>query len=236
MLQRILDFLYPPSCHLCRTPLQDGQYLCAPCRNAALRIDPPFCESCGEAFDGNINTNFQCPNCHKLSFDFDFARASLKNSVNNRRLILDLKYLKQRHLTKELASFCAETWQLDSRYSSLPDPLLVPVPLHWRRLLHRGFNQATEIATHLSPMIGVPMLDLLRRTRHTTTQTRLTRNQRLKNLHKAFLVKNVPSIFRSIVLIDDVFTTGSTVQACAATLKKHIPHLEKVVVLTAMRG
>lgn len=236
MLQRILDLIYPPSCHLCQAPLEDGSYLCADCHDTAHRIDHPYCETCSEAFDGAIDGAFDCPNCHQLRFDFDFARSALKNSESNRKLILDLKYLKQRHLTKTLAGFCADAWHEDPRFSDLPNPALVPVPLHWRRKLKRGFNQAAEIAAQLSPMIDVPMLDILRRSRNTTTQTRLTRSQRLKNLRGAFSVKKIPVTFRSLVLIDDVFTTGSTVQACAATIKKQLPHLEKVVVLTAMRG
>jgi ComF family protein len=187
-------------------------------------------------YDGVVDNNFLCPNCSGLEFSFDFARAALRNTNENHQLIIDLKYLKQFYLAGELARYCAETLQQDPRFSQLPSPVLVPVPLHWRRNWQRGFNQAEEIARTLSKLTGIPSKKLLRRTRNTQTQTKLGRKQRLQNLHGAFTARTIPEHFRSVILIDDVFTTGSTAEACASTLRKHAPQLENIVVLTALRG
>ena len=93
-----------------------------------------------------------------------------------------------------------------------------------------------ELAREISTLPNLPFHKSLRRIRNTQTQTRLGRNERLKNLKNAFKLHKIPSHFRSAILVDDVFTTGSTADACAAELKKHAPQLENIVVLTALRG
>lgn len=172
-----------------------------------------------------------------MKFDFLYARAALLNTAKNHQLIHDLKYLKHLHLAPELARLCSEVLNQDPRFANLPSPALVPIPLHWRRSLQRGFNQAGEIAESLAHITQTPIVHALKRTRHTPSQTRLNRQQRLKNLTHAFGYRRPlsPEI-RSVILIDDVFTTGATAQACASSLKKHTPQLENIVVLTAMRG
>ena len=236
LLAKLLDFLYPPSCHHCSEPTSDGRYLCATCFDEATRITPPFCQQCGEMFDGRISETISCPNCQSLKCHFDFARAALKNTTPNHEVIIDLKYRKQFHLASELAHFCQETLISDSRFNQLTNPIIVPVPLNWRRRWSRGFNQADEIANSLSKLSGIPTHQALRRNRHTQTQTRLGRKQRLKNLQNAFSFRSLPPHFSSVILVDDVLTTGSTAEACSLTLKKHAPHLENIVVLTALRG
>lgn len=232
----ILDYIYPPSCHHCQTNTSNGRYLCAKCTKDSKRIKAPFCKRCGESFDGHISDELLCPNCLSLDFSFDFARAALLNTNANHQLIVDFKYLKQFHLAGELARFCDDVLANDSRFNSLPQPVLIPVPLHWKRRWKRGFNQANELAIQLSKRSGIPTVKALRRIRNTQTQTRLARKERLKNLNGAFKFTKLPLHFRSAILIDDVFTTGSTTEACAAELKKHAPQLENVVVLTALRG
>lgn len=236
LLPQLLDYIYPPSCHLCQVTTSGGKYLCVDCREASERVASPLCSTCGEAYDGKIAESPTCPNCHSLSFHFDFARAALKNTNSNHQLIVDFKYLKQFHLATELAHFCAETLRTDSRFATLPTPALVPIPLHWKRRWKRGFNQAEELAKAITNLTEIPTHHCLRRIRNTKTQTRLARKERLSNLKGAFIFRKIPSHFRSAILIDDVFTTGSTADACAAELKKHAPQLENIVVLTALRG
>ncbi|MFC5051142.1 ComF family protein [Rubritalea spongiae] len=236
ILNTALDYLYPPACHHCATSTSNGRYLCATCFDQAALIEAPFCQQCGEMYDGNISNTFLCPNCHSRQFSFDFARAALRNTNENHQLIIDLKYLKQFYLAGELARYCANTISTDSRFSRLPSPVLIPVPLHWRRSWQRGFNQAEEISRALSKLTSIPYKKCLKRTRHTQTQTKLDRKHRLHNLQGAFQIRSIPKHFRSAILIDDVFTTGSTAEACSSTLRKHAPQLENIVVLTALRG
>jgi ComF family protein len=103
-----------------------------------------------------------------------------------------------------------------------PVDLIIPVPLHWRRLLMRRFNQSALLGFSLSRSLAVPCVPTaLKRTRYTTPQMRLPRAQRLKNVRNAFAVPDAGLIAdKHVLLVDDVVTTGATVAACAATLKK----------------
>jgi ComF family protein len=191
---------------------------------------------CGEDFEGEFSENPICPNCNDLTFSFQYAKSALKNTAKNRQIVLSFKYGKQRYLARVLAKFCSEMLRDDPRFAELPAPVLVPVPLHWRREFRRGFNQAGLICRELTRQTSVPTLKLLKRRRYTTTQTRLTRGERLKNLKGAFVVSGNLAEYRSIIIVDDVFTTGSTSEECAQLLRKEFPKVENIVVVTVLRG
>ncbi|GAA5496582.1 hypothetical protein Rhal01_02767 [Rubritalea halochordaticola] len=233
---RLLDIIYPPSCHFCEEPLELGRYLCTACRQNLKEITAPFCSICSEAFEGAIDAEFTCPNCHDLHFQFDFARSALARTTSSHQLVIDFKYNKQRHLAPILASYCARVILHTPEISSLSSPVILPVPLHWTKRIRRGFNQSEEIAIHLSKETGIPCSRALRRKHHTRTQTRLTRSQRMANLKNAFAGGHLPTKFQTAILLDDVFTTGSTANACAQILRKNSPHLKKIIVVTALRG
>jgi len=243
-LQQLTNLLFPRYCHFCSTSLDQG-HLCQPCRLSLPRITPPYCSHCGESYDGAITRDFQCPNCLDLHYAFDFSCSSLLANKDSRSLVHSLKYQRKIYLAKELAKMATEAFLHDSRYRSLEsESILVPVPLHRQRHQWRHFNQAAEITHFLSKELHLPSLDLLKRTRHTVNQAKLTRKERLKNLKGIFQLKT-QAFSRSIshqlkekphiILIDDVFTTGATAHECAKALKQH-PEVEKVVVLTAVRG
>ncbi len=155
-------------------------------------------------------------------------------------MIHRLKYRRAIHLAHELGRLAHNAFA-DPRLApalagSWP---LVPVPLHHKRLRHRHFNQAEEIARTLTDHTGLPVLKALCRTRPTDTQTRLSRKQRMENLHGAFEITRhgrrwIESSPDGAVLIDDVLTTGSTVNECAKTLRH--AGFRKVFVVTVMRG
>lgn len=247
-LERALDYLFPPSCQQCEASTEAGSYLCETCYSQAARIEEPYCKRCGEHYEGEIlNPGFLCSNCHNLEFAFDFALSAMLNTQANHQLVVDYKYRKQRYLSRVLARFCAEALteksdfsnhpdKVGGRFSQLEDPVLVPVPLHWRKQWQRGFNQAELLAKELSRRSGLPKLNLLKRRHHTGTQTRLRRSQRMENLKNAFVARPLPVDFRSVILIDDVFTTGATSHACAAAVRKASPEVQNIVVLTALRG
>ncbi len=232
----VLDIVYPNVCFHCDQLGKGNVALCDACFDACARITEGFCDVCGEDFEGKFSQNPVCPNCSGLNFSFQYAKSALRNTAKNRELMLSYKYGKQRYLVKVLAKFCVEVLRDDSRFSALPDPVLVPVPLHWRRQFHRGFNQSELVSRELTGLTGIPTLKLLRRRRYTTTQTRLTRGERLKNLKGAFVVSRNLGEFRSIILVDDVFTTGSTSEECAKLLRKEFPKVENIVVVTVLRG
>lgn len=238
-LARVIDLLYPPSCQLCRAPLDQGRYLCPDCRGELPRVAPPFCQLCGLPFDGPLSGEFTCPNCEERELAFDFARAALLARGGARELVHAFKYRRRIHLHRDLAALTAEAL-LDPRLRAEDGWTLVPVPLHWRRQQWRWFNQAHEIARSLARLADLPLSPALRRVRPTDQQILLTRDQRLKNLRGAFRLSRRERKHRQlkgkpILLVDDVFTTGSTAHECARVLKTEA-QVEKVVVLTVLRG
>lgn len=237
---RCLDLLYPPSCALCDRELSHGAALCGDCVAELPRLESPFCQKCGEMFPGEIDGDFKCPNCDQLSFAFEFTRPAMVRDEATLDLIHRLKYRRQIHLAATLGSLACEAFA-DPRLAVALDGVwpLVPVPLHRRRMRHRHFNQAGEIARVVGMRMGLPVIDALKRTRETTTQTQLSRRQRMENLRGAFEVSRVGGKWLEskppgAVLIDDVLTTGSTVNACARALRQ--AGLRRVVVVTVMRG
>ena len=238
LFSRFLDLLYPAVCELCQNSLKQGRSLCDDCRDSLPRVTLPFCEQCGEVFDGNIDEVFRCQNCSGSKFDFDFARASLKGLDLSFHLIHGLKYQRQFYLAREMAGFMQETLEEDPRLADFQDAILVPVPLFWRRQQWRQGNQAYELARQLSALSGHKTVEALKRVRSTSTQTKLNRKQRLSNLRGAFkLRKNHISLVedKKVLVIDDVFTTGATAHECAKVLKSD-GGVREVAVLTFVRG
>lgn len=232
----ILDTVYPSSCFHCNDLIEGKNAVCDACFTAATRITDGFCKVCGEDFDGEFSEKPTCPNCRDLNFSFQYAMSALKNTATNRQTVIAFKYGKRHYLARVLAKFCSEILLNDLRFSDLPTPVLIPVPLHWRRKFTRGFNQADLICRELTRQTSIPHLNLLKRNRYTTTQTKLSRGERLKNLSGAFSVRADLAEYRSIILVDDVFTTGSTSEECARLLRKEFPKIENIVVVTVLRG
>ena len=239
----LLDWVYPPICELCGCGLSNGRALCGSCAADLPKIISPFCEVCGESFQGQIDGAFDCPNCQEVSFHFEFALAALDRSDDALQLIHRLKYGGEIHLGRELGRLAVGALK-DRRFSTAIAERwpLVPVPLHRSRQRQRMFNQAEEISLSIGEEIGLPVRKLLRRVRRTVTQTQLSRKQRMDNLKGAFAIQKswfVKSPATSlevpgVILVDDVFTTGSTVDACAKVLRK--AGVERVAVLTVLRG
>jgi ComF family protein len=235
---RLLDLLYPPVCSICEEVLSDGRSLCADCDRELPRLVEPFCAHCGEHFEGAIEGAFVCPNCSGLRFSFEFARPAMLLDERTRGLVHRLKYGREIHLAKELGRLAAGAFA-DERFKVALEGRwpLVPVPLHRSRLESRHFNQALEIATPLSKTLGLPVVEALKRIRKTETQTRLSRSQRLENLRGAFKISRRGAKWREkagAILVDDVLTTGSTVDACAKALLK--AGFKRVFVVAVMRG
>lgn len=235
-----LDFIYPTQCELCHTPLDHGSYLCDTCNSTLPRIIEPFCSHCGEMFEGNISDSFTCPNCTDLNYDFAFCRPVLPSSDPARQLIHSLKYGHSIHLAADLARIASEAFTDPRLHEALTSRwTIVPVPLHWIRQQTRHYNQSAEIARHLARILDLPYCDALKRIRATTTQTALSRRQRLKNLKGAFTLSSSGKKWgltapTGVILIDDVFTTGATSQECSSILRKN--GIENRVVVTVMRG
>lgn len=236
-VSRLLDLIYPAYCELCEVPLSHGNSLCQRCYLDLPLIEPPFCDSCGECYDGQISSQLICPNCSQMTLHFEFARAALHSKDGARQLIHDFKYLHKIHLADELGRL-AELALQDARFTPYrQDGILVPVPLFWKRQRQRQFNQSEQIAKHLGIRSGIPMHNILRRFRNTETQTHFSRSKRLQNLKGVFTLpaKHLAHLNnRPVILIDDVFTTGATANECARVLLDS--GASRVAILTVLRG
>jgi ComF family protein len=240
--------VFVDGCVLCHAARAGGPVpaLCPACADALPLLADPRCAVCGEWFMGVIPGPFRCLNCHDRSFAFDFATAGYRARHGMRDLVHQYKYGRQLWLAPSLGRLLAGTLvgpRADLRLAE-EDWVLVPVPLHPRRQRERGFNQAFELARVAARLTGRPVLDVLRRTRYTTVQATLVRQDRLQNLRGAFRMRRTwpwreraPSAVagRSVLLIDDVFTTGATIDECAGVLRRH-GGARRVVAVTLARG
>jgi competence protein ComFC len=216
----VLALLYPEICQLCgagRAGPAQG-FVCEKCQNTVRWIVPPFCSRCGLAFQGDISVPFECSNCR----DRDFAFVRARSAALARDVVLEAihRYKYQRALFLEpfLAGLLLAKAVPELR--SEPWDVIAPVPLHPAKEREREFNQAGRLAKRLSAATGIPLeTGLLRRVLPTQTQTRLTREERLKNVSGAFaLRRGATAAGKRVVVVDDVFTTGATTNACAERL------------------
>ena len=220
-LQAGLGLLYPETCQLChshRARARDG-LVCPDCWSQVRFIRPPFCERCGLPFGGDLTTEFECANCADMDFHFTAARAA----VIARSVVLDaihhFKYSRALWFEPFLADLLLREAVPALRLADWD--CIVPVPLHPLKFREREFNQAEVLARHLSRALGIPMnTRLLRRIQRTATQTLLSREQRAANMRGAFAARaSIALAGQRIILVDDVFTTGATTNACAKALR-----------------
>ena len=173
-------------------------------------------------------------NCGDRELSFDFAAAAYRSRGVVRDLIHQFKYNRQVHLRHQLARMLCEGFR-DPRLAGAPADLIVPVPLHPTRKREREFNQAEVLAVLAGRRLGLAVADCLRRTRYTLTQTHFHREERFENLEDAFALRRGADVSgRSVALVDDVLTTGSTADACARVLRE--AGASAVVVITVARG
>src|SRR5881227_674225 len=220
LLEAAVSLLYPPVCTLCGGKTRAGEYLCEKCEAKAMRIVAPFCQQCSEPFEGAIATAFTCANCAHRTIYFDAAVAAYRGRGIVREVIHQFKYSRQIHLRHLVARWLGAALE-DERLRDCNFDLIVPVPLHPTRERERGFNQASLLSELLSAQTSIRSQRVLERVRYTTTQTALDRSERMENLHNAFrLRKNADVRGLRVLLIDDVLTTGSTLNECARVLKR----------------
>ena len=224
---------FPAHCAHCRVAVPDGEDFCERCVRAIERVRAPICSVCSQPYHGKVD-EVECPNCAGEVFSFEFAVCVVRSRGPVRELLHRLKYGREVWIARVLANLAAGGFE-DSRLAEKEIDALVPVPLHALRLRDREFNQSALIAGHLAKAVGIPVVDALQRVRSTGTQTRLDRRERMQNLRNAFAPrKNADVKNKSLLLVDDVLTTGSTLDACASVLLEQ--GASSVCALTLARG
>ena len=236
LANELLDLVLPPKCHLCdnlASPAH-GRLLCTTCASGWREV-VPACPACGrpdEDLDddtpadpptgGSTPLSAQrCTTCLQDPWAFDRARSLYAYEDKIAEAIRALKYRRRAGLARWLGQAMAQripTVFRDTAYTGV-----VPVPLHWTRFWSRGFNQAELLARPVAQALDVPVQEAVYRVRATRKQARLGKADRQDNLEHAFAVR--PRVRfavqdATLLLIDDVFTTGATTSACAAVLKE----------------
>jgi len=213
----VLDLLYPPACVLCEGDGADPHF-CPTCRDALIGEASPRCPRCAAKVGPFAFLDNGCTHCSKEEFFFDNVLCLGPYAGALREAILKMKQPHGELLAECLGAFWAKAREKELR--AVAADLIVPVPLHWRRRLSRRYNQSEALAQRLGQDIGVACTSAcLRRTRATPFQTQQTPAQRRENLRKVFQGYGSQS-GKTILLIDDVLTTGSTASEAARALKK----------------
>jgi ComF family protein len=207
-----LNLLFPQWCIGCG---KEGALICSSCQSSLPRIMPPLCPRCGRPQPSGI----LCPSCVSWRAEIDGIRSPFRFDGVMRQAVYQLKYRNLRALAAPLA-------QLLNDYlvtNPVPGDVLVPVPLHRKRMRERGYNQSSLLARKLGKFLNLPVVaDCLIRQRHALPQARTsTVEERRSNVADAFTCRDERLRDKQVLLIDDVSTSGATLDACAAVLKEY---------------
>ncbi len=219
-----LNTIYPPRCLACPAPTAAAQGLCPACWRDTHFISGTACDRCGVPLMGaraaGSGTEDLCESCLSHPPAWDRGAAAVVYAGAGRRVVLALKHGDRLDMVRPLAGWMAAAGEvlLDEA------DLIVPVPLHWRRLLKRRYNQSAELGRALARTAGKPLaVDVLNRSRATVPQERMDRARRRANQAGAFTVSSRHRVVldgATVLLIDDVLTTGATLSACAEALRE----------------
>ncbi|MDI6703163.1 MAG: ComF family protein [bacterium] len=237
-LDPVINFVFPANCEICGSDLTSikEKYVCFKCLSKIRLLFPPFCHRCGKG----ISSSFKwverplCKECLKTKRYFCEARAVSRYEGIIKECIHLIKYKKRIALYKPLMHLLIDciikNWQVEDF------DFIIPVPLHKSRLRKRTFNQAELFSSSIGKYFGIPVSDSLKRYKDTPSQVNLSEKERVQNVKDAFLIRKKDHLFKDkvIMLIDDVYTTGATVNECSKVLME--AGAKKVYVLTLAHG
>ncbi len=234
----LLDVVFPRNCVMTGDAVAANspfQFISGEVSRQLIQVEPPFCSTCGYPFFGAVMASDRsCPKCRELDPVYRRGRTVILVEGVGRQLVHYFKYEGARYLLKDFAKL----FQLCPGLSQyLKDALLVPVPLHPRKLRERGFNQSLALCRELTRQEpSAELRDILCKTVDTQSQTLLTRRERMENQRNAFSVRPGTGLSPDLrhIVVDDVFTTGSTLNSCAHALKRS--GIQRIDILTLGHG
>lgn len=216
--KKAIDIIFPPRCLSCKVYVESDGSLCHNCWEEIDFISSPQCSSCGTPLEFATSDGTICGQCIANPPKYTMARSVLRYNEKSSKLITNFKYYDNTHSSNHFAK-----WLLRAGKDMIGDvDIITPVPLHKLRLLSRRYNQCALICNRLSEMTGITSYNnLLIRHKNTKPQAGLAFNKRINNVKSAFkinhdLIEQIND--KNILLIDDVMTTGSTIDSCTKTL------------------
>lgn len=238
----LLNLVFPLDCKICGKPIREskGYSICEDCFKTIELIDKPYCVKCNKPLLISVDLfrqeqNIFCVDCKKKKYSFEFARSVGRYDGVLRECIHLFKYYGEKKLAKPLGKLLIDYLTKNEEFRELID-LIIPVPLHKNDLKERGFNQSVLLAKIIGNYFSIPVKEeVLIKKRLTPSQVNLSKKERDKNIFKAFFVNESKEVKeKNILILDDIFTTGSTVEECAKELKK--AGTKNIFVLTLARS
>ncbi len=220
IIDKVIDIIYPPACPICGKALAVAggvrRRVCAGCEKKLVYIGALRCLKCGKELDDAQKQ--YCYDCGRIEHTYTQGTAVFAYTEGIKQSIYRYKYKGRREYAvwyaEQIAKKCGAQiaiWRPD---------VIIPVPLHRNKLRKRGYNQAELLAVEIGKNTGIPVdADYLLRGKNTAPMKALSENERTKNLEKAFLIKKNGVKYNKVMLVDDIYTTGATVDACATELK-----------------
>lgn len=224
MFQTLLDLLYPVRCPVCgEIVIPKDQMICKGCKEQLIYIEEPRCKRCSKPIE--VEEKEYCNDCERKIFHYERGFAVWVYNDTMRNSIAAYKYHSKKEYSKFYIYEMLRLYKIALHKLSLD--AIIPVPIHRSKYLERGYNQAEILAKGIGRDLNLPVLaNLLVRSKKTLPQKKLSDKERLKNLSEAFAVNEqflstgISSI-KKVLLVDDIYTTGSTVEACSHLLKSH---------------
>ncbi len=223
VIEKLIELIYPPSCPMCEEiVIPKGNKICESCKDKLTLISEPRCKKCSKPIEQEEKE--YCSDCEHKEFSFNYGYSLWIYEKDIQKSIIAFKY----HHKKEYADFYTDeiVRHLGNKIRHIDPDIIVAVPIHWTKHRERGYNQAEILAINIGEAMGIMVIpELLRRNKKTLPQKQLSNKERLRNLQKAFEVNQkvydkMPSKVDKVLLIDDIYTTGSTIEACTNILKK----------------
>jgi ComF family protein len=222
-IDSFLEIIYPEknTCFICETHDEaiGDKYICPDCKKKIKKLLPPLCAKCSKPMDYNSINNL-CRECYNNKRYFEMCKAPYAYDGLIKKAIYIYKYYNKPYFYKFFGS-CLVNYMKRNNYTNFD--YIAAVPLHFSKMRKRGYNQSELLARNISQKLSIPYVDALKRSKKTLKQSEQNKEERRKNLNDAFTVKSPAKIItnKSILLVDDIYTTGATVNECSKTLIRY---------------